>query len=273
MKYLLPALVCLFVGYQIGNWLPKRELHMRQAEVKELKEDIRRGAGSGSTGGIGIGSIIPINEPPREARVVVETNIVTRFETITNEVNVVVTNSLEVAQVSTNEVKESREARRDRWRDMGSEERMDELVDMWEFRSNVAKDSFYANLELDSEQAVAFEASVEIMNMRLKQGMETWAEKVRENGTPRVQDGVRLMQMMTSSMVEGYDQLDAGLPENWEDDAGKDFKMFDFIDPRVAQPIFDLEEDGFELDAMQPDDDQIEEDWREDKRRRRGRDR
>lgn len=268
MKYLLPALVCLFIGYQIGNWLPKRELHMRQDEVKTLKEDIRRGAGSG-TGGMGLGNFIPINEPPREARVVVETNIVTRFETITNEVNVVMTNSLEVAQVSTNKVKESREERRDRWRDMGSDERMAELTKMWEFRSNVAKDSFYSNVELTGEQGAAFEAAVIGMNMQLEQGVQAWAEKVREDGTPRVQDGVRLMQMMTTSMVTGYDRLHKGLPDNWEEDAGKDFKMLDFIDPRVTQPIFDLEEDGFELDGMQPGDDQIEKDWREERKRRR----
>jgi len=272
MKYLLPALVCLFIGYQIGNWLPKRELHMRQAEVKTLKEDIRRGAGSGG-GGIGIGNIIPLSEPPREARVVIETNIVTRFETITNEVNVVVTNELEVAQVSTNKVKESREARRDRWRDMNSEERMDELTDMWEFRSNVARDSFFSNVEVSNDQAAAFEAAVQGMNMQLEAGMKEWSEQVRENGTPRVQDGVRLMQMMTTSIVTGYDQLDKNMPENWEESAGKDFKMFDFVNPRVAQPIFDLEEDGFDLDGMQPDDDQIEEDWREERRRRRNRDR
>jgi len=241
------------------------------ATKSEIGCPIRRGAGSGN-GGIGLGNIIPLNEPPREARVVVETNIVTRFETITNEVNVVVTNSLEVAQVSTNRVKESRKERRDRWQDMGSEERMDELVDMWEFRSNVAKDAFYSNLELNSDQGGAFEAAVIAMNMELERDMKAWAEQVRDNGTPRVQDGVRLMQKMTTAMVSGYDRLDKGLPENWEADAGKDFKMFDFIDPRVAQPIFDLEEDGFDLDGMEPDDDQIEKDWREERRRRRGND-
>lgn len=262
MKYLLPALVCLFIGYQIGNWLPKRELHLRQVEVKDLKEEIRRGAAGGSSG-IGLGNIFPMDAPPSgDSRTVVQTNIVTEVETITNEVNVVVTQQVEVAQVSTNQVKESRRERRERWEAMGSEERMDELLELWEMRSALAKDAFFANVELSEDQKGAFEAAIQGMNMQLETGIKEWAEQVRTKGSTGVQDGIRLMNLMTGSVVQGYDFMDKRMPDGWEADAGKDFQVLDFVSPTVAKPIFDLEEDGFDMEGFQPRDrweDEVEE--------------
>jgi len=112
------------------------------------------------------------------------------------------------------------------------------------------------------------------MNQQLEVGLQEWADKVREKGAPKAQDGVRLMNMMTGAVVQGYDFMDQRMPSGWEAEAGKDFQIFDFVNPSVAKPIFDLEQDGFDLDGMEPQDPWEEEVERErDRRRRGGRDR
>ncbi len=44
-------------------------------------------------------------------------------------------------------------------------------------------------------------------------------------------------------MAATYDELDSAMPPNWRQDAGEEFSVTDFIDPSVALPLVDIEDE------------------------------
>ena len=54
-------------------------------------------------------------------------------------------------------------------------------------------------------------------------------------------DGIRLARDFTTAMAITYDELDASMPEAWQQDAGESFSLTDFVDPAVALPLVEVE--------------------------------
>lgn len=246
MKYLFPALLTLFLGYLIGNWAPQWESYNRKAKIEELKEELRTRGKSG--GGMGL-PFLP-NQPPEGPIRKVATNTVTKIVTITNEVNLVVTQEIQTAMVSTNEVKESRRERRERWEQMNSRDRMDEMMEIWELRSDVSRDAFLNNINATDQEAAEFDAVVTSMNIALQSYIDSWAGEMQDKPDIYPEDGLSMMRNVMGYIEVGYDQLGKSMPEGWRKDAGADFKLFDFIKPSVGMSMIELEESGKNLDDL-----------------------
>ena len=54
---------------------------------------------------------------------------------------------------------------------------------------------------------------------------------------------MKLVRDLASSVATTYDELQASMPANWRQDAGKEFSVTDFIDPSVAMPLVDIEDE------------------------------
>ncbi len=64
---------------------------------------------------------------------------------------------------------------------------------------------------------------------------------MKQQGTFSPETGLRMMNDLSSTLVKAYDDLDRDMPADWRDKAGKEFQLFDFINPEVALPLADIE--------------------------------
>ena len=80
------------------------------------------------------------------------------------------------------------------------------------------------------------------MNLRLGDRIEQWTDYLKVKGELNPEDGIRMMNDLSSVMVLTYDELDGSMPPNWRDEAGEDFQLFNFIDPEVAMPLAEVED-------------------------------
>jgi len=120
-------------------------------------------------------------------------------------------------------------------------EQLEAATKLWDVRANLARNSFLENLNASPDEATRFDVLIEAMNLRLDTHIREWVDGVSEQGVVRAEDGARLIHHLSGAVVITYDEMDRSLPVDWREATDAEFKLFDFIDPSVAEPLVDVE--------------------------------
>ena len=229
------TVVCLLLGFLLGRWTPAGELARVREEMKALKKAGRGnliGSDTAATAARGFLRIDPSEVPAPPPAETEEPGHV-------HEVAASGTDPVEpVPAADTNEVAGVDEVA-ERQEDFADQ--MEKAKELWEVRSELARNSFLQNVKADEEATLRFDVLVESMNLRLNNTIEQWVDKVSDQEMIRAEEGARLMHDLTGAIVLTYDEMDRSMPDGWREDSGSEFKLFDFIDPNVAQPLIDVE--------------------------------
>jgi len=226
MKYLVTAILCLMAGYLFGRWAPQSKLQTQKQEVENIREQVKKEARDGR-GLRGVSQILQIERTP------FTTNVVEKIVVITNEVNVVVTNTVN-----------ERVRERDN-RDMRS--RIDAAKEVWETRVDIARRTFLDKVDANRETRREFNGILQGMNMHMRVVVNDWAAEMEQYDDVYPDDSLKLMENVIGAMGVAYKRMDETMPENWRESAGKDFNLFDLIDPSVGEGLIKLEGRGVDF--------------------------
>jgi phage baseplate assembly protein W len=220
----------LIAGWMMGGWLPR-------VELREVREDLacaqralkarapRRGGFTGVTQMLGI---------PESAAGTADTNAVSTPPPSPDQG--MAPSEPEAPQVT--HAATNHPARRHSMRDG-----IEQAMEAWEARCDIARGTFVANVALNEEEATRFDVLVASMNIRLAHTIEQFAEQVKTGKAAGEEQSVKLVRDLSSSVATTYDELQASMPPNWRQDASEEFSVTDFIDPSVAMPLVDIEGD------------------------------
>ncbi len=121
-------------------------------------------------------------------------------------------------------------------------DRIDDAIDLWKTRSDIARSGFVSNLELTADQAAQFDVAVAAMNLRIGGTLQNLAASLRTNGQFNAESAIGVANEVTGAMVLAYRDLDRSLPPDWRQKAGREFALTDFVDPNVARPLIGVED-------------------------------
>jgi len=127
---------------------------------------------------------------------------------------------------------------------IGDKASIRQASELWKTRSAVARNSFLSNTGMSGEEEKMFDVLVEAMNLRLEDRISQWSGYLKSKTEITPEDGIRLINDLSSVMVLTYDEFDRRLPQGWREKAGENFQLFDFIDPEVAMPLTEIENPG-----------------------------
>jgi len=233
--------VALLAGLIVGSWGPGSDLRKARAELAELRKT-QRGGRSPAARFDSVSSLLRIPDPSR--RPAVET-VASDAPATTSQTNLV-TPELDVATVAgAGDEGAGTDAVRRRPTDL--QERIDEATELWRIRSDIARNTFVANAQLNDEATTQFDVLVASMNVRLQDRLEHWAESIKSAEEMGPEIGVRMINDLTDVMVVTYEEMDRTMPGDWRDRSGGSVDLTDFIDPSVAKPLIGVEnkiEDG-----------------------------
>jgi len=235
MRYVALICFCLFIGFVLGRWGPSDDLRRARAELKQLREGGSPDARSGQSVAVAARGFLQIDEAAVTPAAPGETDSPTGDE------------DAPPAVPATNVTAGT--ASREERPPASMEEELNKAKELWRTRSELARNSFLENTEADQQQAIRFDVLIEGMNIRLKNHIDQWAVEMEGREAIRAEDGARLIHALSGDVVLTYDEFDRSFPEGWREDAGMEFKIFDFIDPSVADSLTGIEE---KLDAFDP---------------------
>ncbi len=221
MKNSLYIVIALLAGLVLGNWGVKSDLRKARKEAAELREELNRRS-QRQEGVRSITTMLRVPEPTRSHRPLPPSPAPDTS-----------TNAAVTAPASTNAPAPTRSR--------SFEENIQEAVELWKTRSALARTSFISNVGATPVQTQLFDQTVDAMNKELGDKIRQWAEYVKQQGTFSPETGLRMMNDLSSTLVKAYDDLDREMPADWRDKAGKEFQLFDFINPEVALPLADIE--------------------------------
>ena len=111
----------------------------------------------------------------------------------------------------------------------------------WKVRAELARNSFLQNVKPGETQVGQFDALVGAMNEDLAATIEDWSAFLKEQEVTTPEHFLRMMNDLSEVVVIAYDAMDASMPPDWRDKAGKDLELLSFIDPKVAKPLAGVE--------------------------------
>jgi hypothetical protein len=248
-KHLMWIPIALLVGLVVGAWGPRSDLRVAKAEVAELKKQL---AGRRPSYSDGVTRMLRI---PEAADIQTEevTTTTTRQPDDEPEVPAEHADEPETATTDERPDPETREVPDvdedpvtsdeplDSEADSRMEKQIEQAVAAWRLRSEIVRDTFVANAELTDEEAAQFDTLMAAMNMRLGDGIATWAAELKEGETPLPESSIKAMHELSGVLVLTYAEMDRKMPEDWRD-AGERFDLVDFIDPSVAEPLIEVED-------------------------------
>lgn len=216
MRILAAFVVAFLMGITLGKWGPHRDYVRVLEELKTAKQ--KSGSRGTSLGGVGR----MLNIQPDESR--------------TPRVSVG-TNTVETADAQPGD----NEPRQRRRRPDNLREQLDQAKELWQARVDLARDSFLFNLGGSPEVARDFDVLVAALNLKIAHNIDQWVEAIKSKEDVRPEDMARLFHNLTGDIVTTYDEMDRKLPEGWRDGAGKDFMLYDFVDPSVGEKFIEIE--------------------------------
>lgn len=231
----------LLLGIVIGGWGPRQDLKTARLEMERLQSV----ASSSDSTVRAVTDMIRI--PPRET-VAQETRDAETESPGSAPGAVDPSEESQVAQAPT-AVEEERTPRNLR-------ESIDEAIELWRVRSDIARNSFIARARLNSEQSAQFDVLVTAMNLRLRNSIEQVAARFQAGEAQTLESTVRTVNQLSGILALTYDEMDRTLPATWRMVGEGTVDLTDFIDPSVAEPLIGVEQ------RLQ---------WREGRRGRRGR--
>ena len=115
-------------------------------------------------------------------------------------------------------------------------------TELWKMRGAVARTTFLSNLDADAAAATQFDVVMAAMNLRLSNSIRTWVDSAKETDDFSSESGLRMMNDLSTVLVNTYDELDRTLPGDWRIKSGTNFEVMAFINPEVASPLVDIED-------------------------------
>jgi hypothetical protein len=235
----------LLAGLAIGGWGAKTDLAAAKKEVESLREELakhgrRTGGLNNVTRMLGVDTKAARGgaKRPRATDTPSNTNTASTASAATTSSNTASIAEPTVTQPNTEEDRPRR--RRHRERDL--EKQLEEAYALWETRSSMARATFLDNLRLSDADSAQFDVLMEAMNVRLADSLGRLADDLREGGEMGPEKGIRIANEVTGAFVQTYNEMDRTMPETWRENAGKEFKLFDFVDPYVASPLIGVED-------------------------------
>lgn len=252
MKSWIIAAVALLAGLVIGGWAPRADLRSAKEELESTKKMLKSKGGRTTDLG-GITQLIGIeNRAARERG-----NAASRNERSGEGASTpstadspagsnAVPSAIDVVAPTTGSVDSAGNTKRERDSDGRPDKRslkesIDNAIELWKTRSDVARTTFVNNLGLSPEEAVKFDVTIQAMNIRIGHGIQKMADNLKTNDVIGEETFVRLGSELTGAIVQGYNDLDRAMPRGWRTEAGE-FSLMDFVDPNVAKPLIPYEE-------------------------------
>ncbi len=231
MRVIGSVILALLLGLILGGWGPRREVEAARREIEELKAQLRKGGGR--TAGLeNITTLlrVPDRAPSSERR---------RPSSAGGEP------PSNPAATGTNATPGRGPGGRgdgtNRMSRADFRERIQAAAEAWKVRRDIARKGFANRLKMNPDQTVQVDVIMQAMNVRLEESVARWVEYIKEAEAMSPEDGVRMMNELSAIIVTTYDDLDRALPEEWRDQAGENFQVFDFINPEVALPLAEVE--------------------------------
>jgi hypothetical protein len=231
MRQAMVVVIAVLAGMLLGGWGPRSDLRSARAEIEDLK---RRMAGGVKPAGEvqGVRQMLRIANNDAVKQRAAERAKSRRPPAGAAGPAPVVSQAVEQAASATNADSVAL------WE--GAD--IEEAAKMWKARTAIARNSFVSNLRLDAKQSDQFDTLVAAMNLRLETGISNWVQGVKAKGDVTTEDGLRLMNELSSAVVLTYDELDRAMPAGWRKAAGGKFDAISFVDPAVAMPFIEVEE-------------------------------
>ena len=245
MKLLAAIVLCLILGYQLGRWGPQAQVVKQKAEIERLRAEVKRG---GRNNMRGVASLLNIAAESETGQAEQTEPPEPNPPPVTNELATVSTNAS-----TTNTVLTAEERRRLRRMHKGETEverrermadRIAKAKEAWDTRSKIAREGFLQRVRAKPAEQQHFDNVVTTMNLHVKSLIDEWSAEMDQYEEIYHEDGVRLFEDILGVVVANYDSLDDGMPQGWRKKAGKNFKLFDFIDPSVGEAMIKLEGKG-----------------------------
>ena len=114
--------------------------------------------------------------------------------------------------------------------------RIDEASELWRTRIKLARAAALERLGIAEGDAAAFDTSVDDMNARLRESIQTIADMLANEDSMTPEIGVRLMGDISVTLAETYDRLGECVDASMRGKVGE-LQLVEFIDPSVAEPL------------------------------------
>jgi hypothetical protein len=230
---LLWIAAALFAGLALGAWGPRSDLRKAQHQIRELELRLKEsGTGAGRLRSITDMLRIPEGKPRGGESA----------QPAGTEVEAAPEEAPAAAATSPSNPPPSLASATNRPDGEDLRRRIDEAMDVWRIRADVARNSFVSSAGLNAAAAGTFDVVVAAMNLRLANSISNWVEQVKKNDRMTPEDGARILNDVTSVFVLTYNELDRKLPATWRDGAGDRFDLVTFVDPSVATPLIGIED-------------------------------
>ncbi len=223
----------LVLGMAIGSWPARRESARLQREAQELRQQLRQRQRQAGT----LSQLTQFMRLPEGSR--------STAPAASPATNAPAASTAEVADPSTPTNRPRRrlplsELRGRPGDERSLRERLDEAIEAWRVRSEIARNNFVTRAGFGPEEAAKFDVLVQAMNLRMRDRFEKFAAAVQagEPITPEV--GARMIRDLSEAVVLTYDEMDRELP-SWRQNGGR-LDLGDLIDPSVAEPLLGIED-------------------------------
>lgn len=239
MKNAVIIVVALLAGLLMGSWNVKVDLRRAEKEVAVLRKELNRRPVSGGGQLSGIKTMLKIPERAEGGT----KDEAGRHRKSEPEAVPGAVDSVQAETAGTGDVAVvTGRAAHPHGRHGGFRKQMETGMAAWKARSDLARAGFVANVVETEAQAVQFDVVMMAMNLRLSNSVRTWVESIRQTGEVNSEAGIRIMNELSSALVQSYNDLDRTMPADWRDRAGSEFEVINFINPDVIMPLADVED-------------------------------
>jgi hypothetical protein len=240
MKTMVMIIAALLAGLVLGSWSVKVDLRRAEREVTTLRKELSRRPASLDGRLTGIASMLKIPDAAeahpkdRAPEPVQRADESPALSTNTAGSNVV--------GVSLGHGNLPAEGHAHRPKRGDFRKQMETAASAWQVRSDLARNGFLSKVTENDEQAAQFEVTMAAMNLRLSNSVRTWVDYVKEAQNINSEDGIRIMNDLSTALVQAYDDLDRAMPADWRTKAGSGFEVVNFINPDVVLPLTEVED-------------------------------
>jgi len=234
MKSLLFIPFALFLGLIVGSWSPRGEIASLKKDLASTKELLKNQPGQKRSFSE-VTSLLGIERTESSDRN--ETEI---KEDVATSEEPDATDEVAAGEFAESNAVENVETPPERTQE-DMEADIDKAVELWRMRVDIARSTFVSNTGMNDQQAMQFDQRVDDMNLRIGETIDLFAENIDGAEEVQMEAGIRVMNDITESIVEAYDEIDKTLPEGWRRNTGEDFSLLNFIDPEVGRPLVGLE--------------------------------
>ncbi|MCX7819211.1 MAG: hypothetical protein N2652_08395 [Kiritimatiellae bacterium] len=232
MKGLIWMPLVLVIGMAFGAWPAQREAARLKRETEELRQQLRQRQRPGGT----LSQLTQFMRIPESPRAIATTNAAAAGAPAPAP-------AADTAAAPTNRPRRRlpfSELRPRPGDERPLRERLNEAIEAWRVRSDIARNNFLARAGLGPEEAAKFDVLVQAMNLRLRDHFEKFSATVQSGAPITPELGARMIRNLSDAVVLTYDEMDRQLPR-WRQNAdGLD--LGDLIDPAVAEPLLSIED-------------------------------